>query len=158
MTKRAIYAGTFAPVTLGHLDIIVAASALFDQLVIAVSSYQRAELALTQSCRISLIEAATKNLANITVVPLNGSLVECATQHQANWLVRGLRCAQDFDYEQSMAHMNQVLAPNLETVFLQAKLEHRAIQATLVRQLMACQQDISAFVPQAVIDWMNAVA
>jgi pantetheine-phosphate adenylyltransferase len=151
--KIAIYAGTFAPITLGHLDIIQQAAQLFDKLIIAVSPYNRNDLPLTQPVRIDLINKSIKGLGKIEIVNLEGSLASLAKQLNAQWLVRGLRNAQDLAIEQSMAAMNKQLSPDLNTVFLQAKPEYQNIQATLVRQLMLCQEDISAFVPECVNDW-----
>jgi pantetheine-phosphate adenylyltransferase len=151
--QTAIYAGTFAPITLGHLDIIEQAAKLFNTLTIAVSPYHRDDLALSQEQRIALIQAATAHLKNIEIQPLSGSLASFAKATHTKWLIRGLRNAQDYAQEQSMAAMNQVLNPALHIIFLQAKPTHQAIQATLVRQLMLCKEDISAFVPKAVADW-----
>jgi len=155
MTKTAIYAGTFAPITLGHLDIIEQAAELFDKLYIAVSSYNRQDIPLTQELRIELIQAATKDLNNIEIITLEGSIAALAKKLNSEWLVRGLRNAQDLVIEQSMAAMNKQLNPVLNTIFLQAKPEYQHIQATLVRQLMQCQEDVSAFVPAAVSQWYS---
>ena len=151
--KIAIYAGTFAPITLGHLDIIDQAAALFDQLIIAVSPYQRNDLDLSQAQRIQFIEDSIQHLSNITVIPLTTSIVQCANKHHASWLVRGLRNSQDLAIEQSMAFMNQQLNADLNTVFLQAQTQYQNIQATLVRQLIQCGEDIEAFVPSPVVAW-----
>ena len=151
--QTAVYAGTFAPVTLGHLDIITQAAELFEKLYIAVSPYQRDDLPLSQELRIDWIQRSTAHLNNIEILPLRGSLAVFAKQLNAKWLVRGLRNAQDFAVEQSMAAMNQTLNPVLNTLFLQTKPSYQAIQATFVRQLMLCQEDISAFVPEVVADW-----
>lgn len=153
--KTAIYAGTFAPITLGHLDIIEQAAKLFDKLYIAVSPYSRQEMALTEAVRIELIQKATRDLNSVEVIPLMGSAVALAKNVYAQWLVRGLRNGQDLAIEQSMASMNHQLSPELNTIFLQAKPEYQHIQATLVRQLMQCQEDISSFVPKVVDEWYH---
>jgi pantetheine-phosphate adenylyltransferase len=156
MTKRAIYAGTFAPITLGHLNIIEQALHLFDELIIAVSPYRKDDLGLTQMVRMQLIQAATEHLSNITIIPLEGSLVQCAKHYDIQWLVRGLRNAQDFPMESSMAQMNHQLDNNLQTVFLITDQKYQAINATLVRQLIACKEEVSVFVPEAVDQWMKS--
>ena len=155
MTKRAIYAGTFAPITLGHLDIIKQALDLFDELIIAVSPYRKDDLGLTQGVRMQLIQESTQHLSHITTIPLEGSLVQCANHYDGQWLIRGLRNAQDFPMESSMAQMNHQLNNDLQTIFLLADQRHQAINATLVRQLIACKANVSAFVPQSVMQWLR---
>lgn len=159
--KTAIYAGTFAPITLGHLDIIAQAAELFDKLYIAVSPYNREDLPLTQQLRTDLIKQSIANLDNadhIEIIDLHGSIAGLAKQLNAPWLVRGLRNAQDLAYEQLMAAMNQQINPAVNTVFLQTKAEYQNIQATLVRQLMIAKEDITAFVPEAVKVWYQTLS
>jgi pantetheine-phosphate adenylyltransferase len=155
--QTAIYAGTFAPVTLGHEEIIVQAAGLFGKLYIAVSPLDRSDLAIPYELRVGFIQQVAAGFDHIEVVELKGSIASLAKQLHAKWLVRGLRNAQDLAVEQSMAAMNAMVNPDLKTIFLQTKPAYQAIQATLVRQLMRSHEDISSFVPAAVWDWYKTL-
>ena len=149
MANDAIYPGSFAPVTLGHLDVIQQAAKLFDCLYIAVSPSDRGVAAFSISEKQQWLHQATESISNIKIVALEGSLVELADKLEVSWVVRGLRSSDDFAYEQQMAHMNNTLNNSIQTMFLIAKPEHQYISATLVRQLIACKKDVSQFIPQA---------
>jgi len=155
MPKIALYAGTFDPVTNGHLDVVSSAARLVDRLVIAIGLHpgkaplfaaDERLLMLEESCA-PVARAAGCELQCITFADL---AVAAARRNGATLLIRGLRDAGDFDYEMQMAGMNSALAPEIRTVFVPASAALRPISATLVRQIASMGGDVSAFVPAAV--------
>jgi pantetheine-phosphate adenylyltransferase len=154
MSRTAFYAGSFDPVTLGHLDLIVRALRLFDRLVIGVGVHHGKTPLFAADERIAMLKseigAFGLTTANVEVVPFNTLAVDAAIQHGAVALLRGLRDATDFDYEMQMAGMNGAIRPALETVFLPASSGHRHIAATFVRQIALMGGDIGRFVPPQV--------
>jgi pantetheine-phosphate adenylyltransferase len=155
MARTALYAGSFDPVTNGHLDVIRHAVRLADRLVLAVgvnpgkaplfSADER--VAMLQEICAPLAAQATCELAYVT---FSGLVVEAAHKAGATVLVRGLRDSTDFNYEMQMAGMNTALAPGIQTVFLPASSAARPITATLVRQIAGMGGDVSAFVPAGI--------
>jgi len=150
MNQIAIYAGTFDPITNGHLDIIVRASQLFASVIIAVAEGRHKHPHFSWDRRVKMCQQACSSHANVKATPFEGLLIDFARAHQASCLVRGLRSAADFDFEYQLCGMNRKLAPQLETVFLIASSEHAFISSSMVREIAALGGDVSAFVPQAV--------
>jgi pantetheine-phosphate adenylyltransferase len=155
MSRIALYAGSFDPLTNGHLDIIQSAGALCDELVVAIGIHPGKTPMFAAEERASLIERATWGLdvtaaCKISVVTFSGLAVEAARAAGASLMLRGLRDGTDFDDEMRMAAMNAVMAPEIKTVFLATSPPVRHISATLVRQIAALGGDVSAFVPGAV--------
>ncbi|HYI06513.1 MAG TPA: pantetheine-phosphate adenylyltransferase, partial [Reyranella sp.] len=153
----ALYAGSFDPVTNGHVDIIRGACRLVEHLVLAVGVHHGKEPMLPAGDRVALLKAVSGGLATesgcrIDVITFDDLVVDAARRAGATILVRGLRDGSDLDYEMRMAGMNAGLAPDLQTVFLPASPAVRPIAATLVRQIAAMGGDISAFVPKEVAD------
>jgi pantetheine-phosphate adenylyltransferase len=155
MPRIALYAGSFDPVTNGHLDVVRHAVALADKLVIAIGVHPgkaplfsaEERLAMLQEICGPLAEAAKCELVCVT---FSGLVIEEAKRLGATILVRGLRDGTDFNYEMQMAGMNETMAPGIQTVFLPASPMVRPITATLVRQIAAMGGDVSAFVPASV--------
>lgn len=153
MTKRiAFYAGSFDPLTNGHLDVLKGSLAIADEIVIGIGVQASKKPLFSFEERVTLIETwAQGELAGeasrLRVVAFTGLLVEAAPQHGATILIRGLRDGTDLDYEMQMAGMNEVMAPQLQTVFLPASPSVRTITATLVRQIAAMGGNIRPFVP-----------
>ncbi|MCJ8293599.1 MAG: pantetheine-phosphate adenylyltransferase [Colwellia sp.] len=146
MTIKAIYPGTFDPVTNGHSDLIVRASKLFSEVIIGVASSPSKQPRFDLTQRVAMIEQVTQNLANVTVVGFSGLLVDFAKQHQAKVLIRGLRAVSDFEYEFQLANMNRRLSPDLESVFLTPAEENSFISSTLVKEVALHHGDVSQFV------------
>lgn len=155
MTVKAVYPGTFDPITNGHKDLITRTAQIFDEVIIAVASAARKSPAFSLADRIALTEQALLGFDNVTVCPCEGLLVDFAAANQAQVIVRGLRAVSDFDYEFQLAGMNTAMAPNIETVFLPASSKHAFISSTMVREIVSLGGDVSAFVPKAVIDFLR---
>ncbi len=153
MTRTGFYAGSFDPVTYGHLDIIARAARLVDRLVLGVGTLHGKQAMIDADTRMALLETVTRPVAQhtgvkISVVAFDGLVVEAARQHKAGLLIRGLRDATDFDYEIQMSQMNGALAPDVETVFLAASPATRMIASSLVKQIARMGGDITLFIPR----------
>jgi pantetheine-phosphate adenylyltransferase len=146
MTIKAIYPGTFDPVTNGHSDLIVRASKLFSEVIIGVAASPSKKPRFNLNERVTMIKEVTKDLTNVSVVGFSGLLVDFANQHQAKVLIRGLRAVSDFEYEFQLANMNRRLSPELESVFLTPAEENSFISSTLVKEVALHQGDVSQFV------------
>ena len=152
MTKRVgLYPGTFDPVTLGHRDIISRGMALVDRLFVAVAINRDKGPMFTLEERVDMIEEMGEQLrresdCELVVVPFENLLVDCARDHGANVLIRGLRAVSDFEFEFQMVGMNRALDPELETVFLMADAEYQAIASRLVKEVARLDGNVSQFV------------
>lgn len=149
---KAIYPGSFDPVTLGHLDIIMRSSKIVDELVIGVLRNKAKMPLFSVEERVKMLEEVTKNLPNVTIVPFDGLLVDFANEIEASVVIRGLRAVTDFEYELQMAQTNHKLSPSVETMFLTTSLEYSYLSSTIVREVAAFGGDISKFVPEILID------
>jgi pantetheine-phosphate adenylyltransferase len=145
----AIYAGTFDPITNGHLDILRRAASLFDRVVVGVGARIDKRTLLDADTRVRVLSEAVADLANISAEPFDGLVVEFARRHGASVLVRGVRNSADFDYEQQMAVTNAQLLPGIETVLLVADPGVAFISSTLVREILKAGGDVVSFVPEA---------
>lgn len=156
--RRAIYPGTFDPITFGHLDVLARAAETFDEVVVAVSTASGKSPLFSESERRSTVEQAIAevlpNLNNITVENFTGLLVDYAKAKNATAIVRGLRALSDFEYEFQMALMNRKLA-DITTVFLMPHERYTYLNSTIVRELAKYKGDITSFVPKCVIDALN---
>jgi pantetheine-phosphate adenylyltransferase len=145
--RKAIYPGSFDPITNGHLDVLQRAVGLFDELVVAVARDNNKSSLFTVQERVALIQEATAGIDRIRVVPFEGLLVDFAAQEQAVALVRGLRAVSDFEFEFQLALMNRKLSPTLETVFLMPREELTYISSRLVKEIGRLGGNIDLFVP-----------
>lgn len=152
MKQRAIYPGTFDPITNGHVDIIKRATTIFSEVIVAVASNTVKSPYFDLSVRIALIEEALAGLPGIKVIGFDILLVDFVQQQNAGIILRGLRAVNDFEYEFQLAGMNRKLSPNIETVFLTPSEHLMFISSTLVREIAALQGDISQFVPTSVVE------
>ncbi len=155
MHTRAIYPGTFDPVTNGHTDLIDRASKLFKHVVIAIAANPSKQPRFTLEQRVELVKEVTSHLNNVEVVGFSGLLVDFAKEQQASVLVRGLRAVSDFEYEFQLANMNRRLSPDLESVFLTPAEENSFISSTLVKEVAYHGGDVSQFVHSAVATALN---
>jgi len=150
MKITAIYPGTFDPVTNGHLDLIARASRLYEKVIVAVAvSSNKAPLFSIEE-RVALAKAVTEDFGNVSVIGFDNLLVDCAREHSANVIVRGLRAVSDFEYEFQLAGMNRRLSPDLETVFLTPAEQYEFISSSMIREIAKLQGDVSSFVPELV--------
>lgn len=157
MARTGFYAGSFDPVTYGHLDIIARAARLVDKLVIGVGLHAGKKALLAPEARVALLETVTKPVAEhsglkIAIVTFDDLAVAAAKRAHATLLIRGLRDATDFDYEVQMSQMNGALATDLETVFLAASPATRMIASSLVKQIAGMGGDTSLFLPKEAED------
>ncbi len=155
MPRTALYAGSFDPVTNGHLDVVRHTVRLADRLVLAVGVNPGKAPLFSADERLAMLQEICAPLAReakceLQCVTFSGLVVEAARKAGATLLIRGLRDGTDFDYEMQMAGMNEAMAPEMQTVFLPASPLARPITATLVRQIAGMGGDVSAFVPAAV--------
>lgn len=157
----ALYAGSFDPVTYGHLDVIERASRLFDRLVVAVGIHHEKKGEFDAAEREAMLRELVVPIAArtgglIEVVVFSGLVVEVAREHRANAIVRGLRNGSDLDVEAGMAGMNATMAPEIDTVYLGASPAVRHIASSLVKQIARLGGDVAAFVPPQVAEKLRA--
>ena len=162
MTRRiAFYAGSFDPLTNGHLDVLKGSLAIADEVVVGIGVQASKQPLFSFEERAELIGTAARDVlgadaGRLVVVPFKGLLIDVAPRHGATILIRGLRDGTDLDYEMQMAGMNGTMAPTLQTVFLPAGPSVRAITATLVRQIAAMGGNVRPFVPENVAGALEA--
>lgn len=150
MNKTVIYPGTFDPLTNGHFDLAQRASRLFERVIVAVAKNPSKTPLFDLDKRIELAKGALKGLTNVEVTGFEGLLIDCARQHQAHVILRGLRAVSDFEYEFQLASMNRNMMPELETLFLTPAEQHSFISANLVREIAKLGGDVTQFVPAIV--------
>lgn len=144
--RKAIYPGSFDPITNGHLDVLERAAGVFDELIVAVARDNNKQSLFTVDERVAMIREAVR-IENVTVVPFDGLLVEFAAKEQAIALVRGLRAVSDFEFEFQLALMNRKLSPTLETVFLTPREELTYISSRIVKEIARLGGNCDLFVP-----------
>ena len=147
---RAVYPGSFDPVTYGHLDIIRRSRSLADELIVGVLNNKAKTPLFSVEERVKMLKEMTKNMPGIKIDPFEGLLIDFAKEMSAGIVVRGLRAVTDFEYELQMAQTNNKLSPELETVFLTTSLEYSYLSSTIVKEVAAFGGDISQFVPETI--------
>lgn len=150
--KKAIYPGSFDPLTLGHVDIIKRSSKIVDELVVGVLNNSAKNSLFSLEERVSMIKEITESIPNVTVSSFDGLLVNHMTEINATIIVRGLRAVTDFEYELQIAQTNHVENPNVETIFLTTSLQYSYLSSTIVKEFASYGGDISKFVPEQFID------
>lgn len=150
--KKAIYPGSFDPMTFGHLDIIERSAKIVDELVIGVLNNSAKNSLFSLEERVSMIEEMTKDIPNVTVSSFNGLLVDYMREIGATINIRGLRAVTDFEYELQIAQTNHVQNPDMETIFLTTNLKYSYLSSTIVKEFASYGGDISKFVPEPIIE------
>jgi pantetheine-phosphate adenylyltransferase len=158
--RRAVYPGSFDPLTNGHLDVLSRAASIFDEVIIAPAHNSEKRSSFTLDERIRLIREATRHLPNVEVIAFEGLLVDFAKRTGVAVVVRGLRAVSDFEYEFQMALMNRKLNCALETIFLTPKDEYIFLSSRLVKEVARLGGDVTDFVPPVVAEalarWQRA--
>ena len=145
--KRAIYPGTFDPITNGHLDIIKRACRMFDEIVVAVADSEAKKPMFTLEQRIEMVKVVTKDFPKIKVIGFHSLLVDLSDELEANIIIRGLRAVSDFEYELQMGYANSSLKKELETVYLMPSLEHAFVSSSVVRSILNFDGKVEHLVP-----------
>lgn len=148
--KRAIYPGSFDPLTFGHLDMIERSSKIVDELYVSVLRNSAKNPLFSIDERVSMIEEMTSHLPNVKVTAFDGLLVDYAGKIGANIIVRGLRAVTDFEYELQISQTNRIVNPDIDTIFLTTSLEYAYLSSTIVKEVASYNGDISKFVPEAI--------
>jgi len=149
---KAIYPGTFDPVTLGHLDIVKRSSNLADELIVGVLENNAKNPLFSVEERVKMLKEATKDLGNVKIVLFGGLLIDFAKLMEADVIIRGLRAITDFDYELQMAQANHKLDSTVETVFLTTSVEYSYISSSTVKEIAKLGGDVTGFVPLIVAE------
>ena len=149
--KRAIYPGSFDPVTFGHMDIIRRSAGMFDEIIVGVLNNSQKNSLFNADVRVTILEGLLKEFDNVYVEAFDGLLVDFAKKKDANIIVRGLRAVTDFEYELQIAQTNRVEYPKLDTVFLVTDLNYSYLSSSIVKEFASFGGDISKFVPESII-------
>ena len=150
--KKAIYPGSFDPVTFGHMDIITRSAKIVDELVVGVLNNSAKNSLFSLGERVSMITEMTKDIPNVKVASFDGLLVDYMNEIGATIIIRGLRAVTDFEYELQIAQANHVQNEEIETIFLTTDLKYSYLSSTIVKEFASYGGDISKFVPECFID------
>ena len=150
--RKAIYPGTFDPITNGHLDIIKRACAMFDEIIVAVAINKAKNPMFSLDERINMAKKATDNFPKVKVISFNSLLVDLSNELDANIIIRGLRAVSDFEYELQMGYANASLKKELETIYLMPSLENAFISSSIVRSILPFCGEVSHLVPKVILE------
>jgi pantetheine-phosphate adenylyltransferase len=156
MSLLAVYAGSFDPVTFGHLDLIERTGRIFDEVIVAVGRHPTKKGLFTFEERVALIREVTADLRNVRVDSFDGLLIHFCESIGARVIVRGLRAATDFEYELQIAHANADMVPRVDTVFLPTRTHYGFVSASLVREIASHGGDVSHYAPAPVCAALKA--
>ncbi len=153
--QRAVYPGTFDPMTMGHVDLVKRASKLFDSVIIAIASSNSKKPMFSLEERIEIGNKIFADDPKVEVVGFSGLLVNFAKENDANILIRGLRVVADFEYEFQLANMNRAMSPDIESVFLTPKEEYSYISSSLVKEIATMGGDVTRFVDTVTLEALS---
>ena len=148
---RAIYPGSFDPVTNGHLDVIRRSGKMVDELIVGVLNNNAKMPLFSVEERVRMLEEVTKDIPNVRIFPFDGLLIDFAAKMEASVVIRGLRAITDFEYELQMSQTNHKLNPDVETIFLTTSIEYSYLSSTTVKEIASYGGNITQFVPEAVV-------
>jgi pantetheine-phosphate adenylyltransferase len=148
---KAIYPGTFDPVTNGHLDVIERASVLFEEVIVTIATNTSKKPLFSVSERKEMLKTATKKFRNVRVDEFNGLVVDYAKKKKASVLIRGLRAVSDFEYEFQMSLTNRKLSPSLTTIFMMPNEKYTYLNSSLIKEIAKFKGEVKDFVPEFVI-------
>ena len=149
---RAIYPGSFDPVTYGHIDIMRRSCKIVDELIVGVLSNKAKIPLFSVEERVKMLKEVTKDLDNIRIVPFDGLLVEFASRMNAGLVIRGLRAITDFEYELQMSQTNRKVAPEVDTIFFTTSLEYAYLSSTIMKEVAGYDGDLSKFAPPEITE------
>ncbi|XOB60987.1 pantetheine-phosphate adenylyltransferase [Campylobacterota bacterium DY0563] len=152
--RKAIYSGTFDPITNGHMDIVKRATYIFDEVIIAVAKSEMKSPMFTHEQRVAFAQAATKDMPKVKVIGFDTLLVDLASELKINTIIRGLRAVSDFEYELQMGYANSSINKKLETLYLMPTLENAFVSSTIVREIIRFNGKFQHLVPQKVLECM----
>lgn len=155
--RRAVYPGSFDPITNGHIDVIKRASELFDEIIVAIITNPEKKPFFSLKERLIMLENSLKGIKKVKVDSFHGLLVDYAKSEKAHAIIRGLRAVSDFDYEFQMALTNRRLSPEIETVFLMTDYKYSYLSSSIVRQIAHLKGDVSGLVPDNVAKRLNKI-
>ncbi len=156
MNKKVLYPGTFDPITNGHMDIIVRAKKIFDEVVVAVAVSKEKRPMFSLEKRVAMIKEATKNMEGVSVKPFDSLMVDFAKELNIYTVIRGLRAVSDFEYELQMGYANASLNPNIETIYLMPNLKNAFVSSSVVRTILKFGGDPSHLVPKEISPLLKA--
>lgn len=148
---KAVYPGSFDPITLGHLDVIQRAARATDKLIIGILRNTKKKPLFSLEERKSMITDCVKDMENVSVKVFDGMTVDFARENDANIIVRGLRAVSDFEYEMQMAQTNHTIDPRVDTIFFTTSLEYAFLSSTIVKEVGYYGKDVSHYVPEPVV-------
>ena len=155
MKRVALFPGTFDPITIGHLDIIERALPLFDKLIIGIGRNANKAAMFSEELRLQWVNEIYKNEPRVSAIIYEGLTVDCCQKVGANFIIRGIRYVNDFEYEEAVADMNRSLDPGIETVFLTCLPQYTSVASTLVRDVIRNGGDAAPFIPEVVANALS---
>lgn len=153
--SKAVFPGSFDPVTLGHMDLIKRAAKMFDELVVAVLVNVSKQPLGTLEERVDLLRDLLQDMPGVSVQPFEGMLVDFVQETEADVIVRGLRTAADFEYELSIAQTNRHMNAKIDTIFMVTAPEYSYISSSGVKEILAFHGDVRDFVPETIYQWLQ---
>ena len=149
--KTAIFPGSFDPITIGHVDIVRRAMPLFDHIIIAIGINSQKQSLYPLDKRVTWIEKVFADEKRVSVEAYEGLTVNFCNDRKADYILRGIRSASDFDYEKTIAHLNNAMYPNIETILILARPELSSISSTIVREIIRGKGKVDKFVPKEIV-------
>nr|WP_314461067.1 pantetheine-phosphate adenylyltransferase [uncultured Clostridium sp.] len=150
--RKAVYPGSFDPVTFGHLDIIERSARMCDHLIIGVLNNNSKTPLFSVEERVNMLKSLTNDFDNVEVKSFGGLMIDFVRANQADAVIRGLRAVTDFEYELQIAQTNRVIAPEVDTVFLTTNLKYSYLSSSIVKEIASYGGEISAFVPENIAE------